>query len=254
MYYSVCLPAVLRDRHPEEALAAVAAAGFSHYEIWGWWNQDPDAYESAQKKWGFCVEAMCTRMISLTDPACRPAYLEGLRETVEVCRRLGCKTIISQVGAELPGVERKLQHESIVEGLKACLPILEEANMTLVIEPLNTRIDHKGYYLWSSKEAFEIVDQVGDGHVKVLYDLYHQYVMEDLDVAEIRANIEKIGHFHMAGYPGRHEPMTESEVDYPTILKAIRESGYQYCVGMEYLPVQKPEESLQSLWKQLLAI
>lgn len=129
--------------------------------------------------------------------------------------------------------------------------MLQANDMTLVIEPLNIKINHQGYYLWESSEAYQIIDEVGDKHVKVLFDLYHQYVMKDLVVEDIVKNIDKIGHFHMAGYPGRNEPMIDSEVDYPVILKAIRESGYQRGVGLEYFPKQSAVEGLKLLCTQL---
>ena len=72
---------------------------------------------------------------------------------------------------------------------------MKENDLTLVIEPLNTRINHPGYYLWSSGEAFQIVEEVGEDRIEVLYDLYHQYVMDDLVIEEIVKNIDKIGHF-----------------------------------------------------------
>lgn len=244
MKYSVCLPAVLRNMEVKKALEAVKAAGFNHFEFWGWWDLDLNSYLEAKEKEGLHIAALCTRFISLTDPACRQAYVKGLSETVEVCQKLGCKTIITQLGNELPGVSREAQHQSIVDGLRACIPLLKQSGLTLVIEPLNTRIDHPGYYLWSAKEAFEIIDEVNDPHVKVLYDLYHQYVMDDLNLDLLLRNIHKVGHFHMAGYPGRHEPFRDCEVDYPKILSAIRESGYEHCVGLEYFPVQDAVKGL----------
>lgn len=252
MQYSVCLPAVLSKMEVNEALAAVKAAGFEQYEIWGWWDLDMEEYYRAQQKSGMRIAGMCTRMVSLTDPALREEYVQGLKETVKVCRKMGCKTVISQVGAEREGISREEQHESIVEGLRACVPILQENDLTLVIEPLNTRIDHAGYYLWSAEEAFRIVEEVGSPHVKVLYDLYHQYVMEDLDLTLLVENIDKIGHFHMAGYPGRHEPMRDSEIDYARILGVIRQSGYSESVGLEYIPVYEVKEGLDELYQQLL--
>jgi len=129
---------------------------------------------------------------------------------------------------------------------------VEEAGITLVFEPLNTRIDHVGYYLWSLDEAFQIVEEVGSPNVKALIDLYHHYVMDDLDIDKIVANIHKIGHFHMAGFPGRHEPLIDSEVDYATVLGAIRKSGYAGAVGLEYFPVHSAAEGLKELVPQLL--
>ncbi len=252
MNYSVCIPAVFNGKAGSDALCHTAAAGFQQYEFWSWWDQDIDGYRKAQKEYGLEIAAICTFFISLTDPACREAYKDGLKKTIEVCQKLGCKTIISQVGQELENVPRELQHASIVAGLKECAAMLEENDITLVFEPLNTKIDHPGYYLWSSAEAFEIAEAVGSSHVKVLFDLYHQYIMEDLSVEEIVKNMDKIGHFHVAGYPGRHEPLIDSEVDYATILTAIRKSGYPHAVGLEYFPVHPAEEGLKDLYSRLL--
>ena len=251
MHYSVCIPAVLGKKEPSAALNAVKAANFEQYEIWSWWDKDIAAYQKAQQENHLTIAALCTSFIPLTDPARRQDYVNGLRSTIEVCRKLGCKTVISQVGQELDDRSREEQHESIAAGLRECVPLLKDADITLVIETLNTKIDHRGYYLWSSEEAFRIIDEVGDPHVKVLFDLYHQYIMNDLDIGHIVKNIDKIGHFHMAGYPGRHEPMIDSEIDYPKILKAISETGYQGSVGLEYFPVHDAEEGLKLLHEQL---
>lgn len=252
MYYSACIPAIFGGQPIPQALAHVRAAGLRHYEFWGWNPEQIEEFSAAQAAHGLTPVAMCTTFHDLTDPNGRENYLAGLRETIPVCRKLGCKTIISQVGPELAHLSRQEQHESIVAGLRAAASLMEEAGMTLVFEPLNTRIDHVGYYLWSADEAFQIVDEVGSPNVKVLIDLYHHYVMDDLDISKIVANIHKIGHFHMAGYPGRHEPLIDSEVDYASILSSIRQSGYQGAMGLEYFPVHPAEEGLKALYPQLL--
>jgi len=254
MFYSACVPALFGGKTAQEALAAASGAGLKHYEFWGWNEEQIESFAAAQVEFGMTPVAMCTTFHELTDPNGREAYVEGIKKTIPVCKKLGCKNIISQVGPERSDISRQAQHESIVEGLRAVCPILSENDLTLVIEPLNTKINHPGYYLWSSEEAFDIVDEVGSAHIKVLYDLYHQYVMDDLMIDGIVKNIDKIGHFHMAGYPGRHEPMTDSEVDYPTVLRAIREAGYGGSVGMEYFPHSDGAKSLKELWAQLQEI
>ena len=253
MYYSACIPALFGGKTAQEALAGAHAAGLKHYEFWGWDEKQIDEYLAAQKEYGLTPVAMCTTFHELTDPNGREKYVEGIKKTIPVCKKLGCKNIISQVGPERSDISRQAQHESIVAGLKAAAPYVEEAGLTLVFEPLNTRIDHVGYYLWSADEAFQIEEEVGSSNVKVLMDLYHQYVMDDLDISKIVANLLKIGHFHMAGYPGRHEPLIDSEVDYATILSAIRKAGYQEAVGLEYFPIHPAAEGLKELYSQLLA-
>ena len=256
MHYSVCASAVFSGAPLPEALSSVREAGYDRYEFWSWWDQDLDALVRAQGQQQLSAAAMCTRFIPLTDPACRAEYIAGLEETIEASERLGCASLISQVGQEMPGIPRERQHSSIVEGLRACVPMLRASGRTLVIEPLNTKIDHQGYYLWQSEEAFRIVDAVGHPCVRVLYDVYHQHIMGEDTAREIQRNIDKIGHIHIAGYPGRHEllggelPGGEflgGEIDLGPVLEALTRGGYAGAVGLEYFPVGDPVEGLRVL-------
>lgn len=252
MFYSACVPALFGGKTAREALAAAKSAGLKHYEFWGWNEEQIESFAAAQVEFGMTPVAMCTTFHELTDPNGREKYVEGIKKTVSVCKKLGCKNIISQVGPERTDISRQDQHQSIVAGLKAAAPYVEEAGLTLVFEPLNIRVDHVGYYLWSEEEAFRIQEEVGSPNVKVLLDLYHQAVMDDLDIEMIVANLDKIGHFHMAGHPGRHEPLIDCKVDYAAILSAIRKAGYTEAVGLEYFPVYPAEEGLKTLVGQLL--
>ena len=251
MYYSVCLSALYSKLPLHEALVQTADTGVKACEFWGWWGQDIDALEKAQKEHGMAIAALCTRMIPLTDPAQRDAYLDGLRETLPVAARLGCRTIISQVGAELVHLTRDEQHQSIVEGLRACVPLLEEAGVTLVIEPLNTLVNHPGYFLTRSDEAFAIVKAVGSPHVKVLFDIYHQQITEGNLIPNLTANTAWIGHIHIAGHPGRHEVLENSEIHYPAVLGALQKAGYTGAVGLEYIPLGDPSQSVRDLLKAI---
>lgn len=251
MFYSACIPALFGGKTAREALAAAKSAGLKHYEFWGWNEEQIASYAQAQVEFGMTPVAMCTTFHELTDPNGREKYVEGIQKTIPVCKKLGCKNIISQVGPERSDISRQAQHESIVAGLKAAAPYVEEAGLVLVFEPLNIRVDHVGYYLWSEEEAFRIQEEVGSPNVKVLIDLYHQAVMDDLDIGMIVANLDKIGHFHMAGVPGRHEPLIDCKVDYAAVLGAIRKAGYTEAVGLEYFPVYPVEEGLKTLVEQL---
>lgn len=98
MKLSVCIDAVMSGISPEEALMRLKCIGVEAFEFWGWWDKDMDALYSAVKSTGLVPAAMCTRMVSLTDPARRKAYLLGLRESVAAAQKIGCKTLISQTG------------------------------------------------------------------------------------------------------------------------------------------------------------
>lgn len=235
---SVCIDAVFEGRSFDVACAAVREAGIPAIEFWGWWDKDLDALQAAQETNQLAISACCTKFISLVDPASREAYLAGLSESIEAARRLGTKTLISQVGDHLAGVPRELQHQSLVEGLKQAAPMLESAGITLVIEPLNERVDHAGYYLVRSDEAFEIIDEVGSPAVKVVFDLYHQQISEGHLIHNAISNLDKIGHFHAAGNPGRHE-LQRGEINYPQVFEAIQAAGFDGWVGLEYWPLEK---------------
>lgn len=240
---SVCIDAVFGELSPAEAIAAVRESGIEAFEFWGWWDKDLEAIESARDLCGLSISACCTKFISLVDPQCREDYLDGLRQSIEAARRLQCPTLISQVGDFRPGIAREEQHASLAEGLREAAPFLEAAEVTLVIEPLNELIDHAGYYLVRSDEAFRIIDEVNSPRVKVVYDIYHQQISEGQLIANITANIDKIAHFHAAGNPGRNE-LTIGELHYPSIFEAIVNTDYDGYVGLEYWPTQ---ESLNGL-------
>jgi hydroxypyruvate isomerase len=224
----------------------VKKAGLDSFEFWGWWDKDTDAILKAKNELALTLSAMCTRMISLVDEEKRGEYLAGLKESIETAKKLGCAMLITQSGNELTDRPRPRQQESLAAGLKACVPMLEASGITLVFEPLNTLVDHKGYYLWSADEAFEIAEGVGSPYVKVLFDIYHQQITEGNIISRITRNIGKIGHFHCAGNPGRNE-LWKGEINYPEIFKVIDASGYNGYLGLEYFPLDDAAAGLAAL-------
>lgn len=235
--FSVSIEAVYSGKDFVKSMAEIKQAGFNAFEFWIWWEKNLHAIKAAQEALQLTLASIVTKFISLTDPSKRQEYVEWLKQTIAAAQMLGCNHIISQVGQEIPGVPREEQRRSIVEGLKACVPLLRQAGMMLVVEPLNTQVDHPGYYLYHSDEAFQIVDEVGSPYVKVLYDIYHMQVMEGNIISTITRNIDKIGYFHVAGVPGRHEPYI-GELYYLNIFKAIEATGFRGYVGLEYFPVE----------------
>ena len=222
---SVCIDAVFEGHAVEEACAAVKGAGISAIEFWAWWDKDLAALKAAVQDNDLTISACCTKFISLVDPALRDDYLEGLSDSIAVAKDLGATTLISQVGDFREGVSRGQQHQSLVDGLRAAAPMLEAAGITLVIEPLNELVDHAGYYLVRSDEAFKIIDEVASANVKVIFDIYHQQISEGHLIRNITENIDKIGHFHAAGNPGRHE-LQRGEINYREVFAAIQKTSF----------------------------
>jgi hydroxypyruvate isomerase len=235
---SVCIDAVFEGKSFAAACAEVRRAGIPAIEFWGWWDKDLDLLQAARAENDLKISACCTKFISLMDPALREDYLSGLRGSIAAAKRLGTRTLISQVGDHRTGVSREEQRQSLVDGLRAAAPDLESAGVTLVIEPLNELVDHAGYFLIRSDEAFGIVDQVGSPNVKVVFDIYHQQISEGHLIRNIVSNIDKIGHFHAAGNPGRNE-LQRGEINYPEVFAAIRNTDFKGYVGLEYWPVDE---------------
>ena len=247
MKYSVSIHAAIPggDLTTVEKIGKAAALGYSAFEMWAWWNEDLESVRHAAEAGGMAVGSICTKFVSLVDPALRSDYITGLRESVEAAGQLGCRYLISQTGNVREGVSRASQAASLVEGLRQAAPILEAAGVTLVVEPLNTRVDHPGYFLEKSEEAAELIRAVGSSHVKLLYDVYHQQISEGDLIPTIRRNMDVIDYFHIADHPGRHEIGT-GEINYVNVLRAIKETGYDGFVGLEYFPAVDAEQALRN--------
>ena len=226
-----------------EAIYKVKEHGFSVAETYNWKNLDRESVKNALKETGVELTSMCTTEFNMTAPEKRQAWLDGLKESCAAAKDLGVKHLITQVGADT-GARREYQHDSIVAALKAAKPILDEYGVTVMIEPLNTYFNHPGYYLWSAVEGFEIVREVNHPFVKVVYDIYHQQIMEGNIIPNVTNNLDCIAHLHAAGHPGRHE-LQYGENDYKVIFAAIDKAGYQGACGLEYGPLLPPDESLE---------
>lgn len=245
MKFSVCTDAVLRHLPTTEAIRALKPLGYTAIEFWSWWDKDLPAIAAAARRENISVAAFCTRFISLTDPACRDAYLQGLRDSLAAARLCATPVLISQTGDDT-GAPRDLQRASMVAGLKAAAPLLEAAGVTLALEPLNLLYDHPGYYLSRSDEAFAIIDAVASPNVKILYDIYHQQITEGNIINTLTARLPDIAHIHVAGHPGRHE-LHRSELNTPYIFAALDRAGYTGHVGLEYFPLDPPLDGLRAI-------
>lgn len=235
MYISVCTDAVLGQMATADAVRALHAIGVPAFEFWAWESKNLPAIREAMEETGMTLAAMCTKFYSLVDARAHEDYLHGLVQSIQKAQFLGCKTLITQVGADT-GESREVQHANLVDGLRACVPALAAADMTLVVEPLNVTVDHPGYYLTSSKEGFDIIREVDSPHVRLLFDIYHQQITEGDVLRSILPNLSLIGHFHAAGNPGRHE-LSEGELSYSYIWKQIQNAGCSHAFGLEYRPI-----------------
>ena len=242
MRLCVSVPCFFNNIPFEDAIYRIKELGFDAAETYNWKSMDLDKVKKALDETGVELLSMCTTEFRMTDPAYRQAWLDGLKESCEAANKLGVKKLITQVGPDT-GAPREEQHAAIVETLKQAKLILEASGVTIMLEPLNTYFNHPGYYLWSAVEGFEIIREVDSPFVKIIYDIYHQQIMEGNIIPNITNNMDCIAHLHAAGHPGRHE-MQYGESDYKVIFAAVDKAGYTGACGLEYGPLMPHEESL----------
>ena len=140
-----------------------------------------------------------------------------------------------------------------VEGLRRVAPLAEAQGVTLVMELLNSKVDHSDYQCDHTAWGARVIDAVGSPRVKLLYDIYHMQIMEGDIIRTLRANMARIAHIHTAGNPGRRDLDSDQELYYPAILRAIAASGYAGFVGQEFVPKGPALEALQTA-HQLCAV
>ena len=132
-----------------------------------------------------------------------------------------------------------------IEGLKQVAPAAEAAGVTICVELLNSKVDHKDYHGDRSWFGVEVMKGVGSPRVKLLYDIYHMQIMEGDVIRTIQQNKQWIGHYHTGGVPGRHELDDTQELNWAGVMHGIAESGYTGYVAHEFIPTRDPMTSLR---------
>lgn len=246
MRFSACIEWLFAAEHPAvpDRIRAAKAAGLDAVEFWRFSNKDVDAVKAALDETGLPLAGiLCEPIAPLTDPAAHAGFLEGVRTSLAAAQKLGAKVLIAQAGDDLAGVARAAQHAAIVKVLKEAAGILEGSGVVLGLEPLNDRVDHPGYYLTSTEEGLDIVDEVNRPEIRLVYDIYHSAVMGEQIEDVLKGRLDRVAHVHLADAPGRHEPGTGA-MDYADRLKWLVGQGYDGLIGLEYKPVKPTAEGL----------
>lgn len=246
MRFSACIELLFAAEHPgfPDRIRAAKAAGLDAVEFWRFSNKDLDAVKAALDETGLPLAGiLCEPIAPLTSPDSHAGFLDGLRTSLAAAQKLGARMLIAQAGDDQHDVARTAQHAAIVKVLKEAAKILEGTGVVLALEPLNDRVDHPGYYLTSTEEALDIVDEVARPEVRLVYDIYHSAVMGERIEDVLKGRVDRVVHAHLADAPGRHEPGTGT-MDYAERLKWLFGQGYDGLVGLEYKPVKPTAEGL----------
>jgi hydroxypyruvate isomerase len=161
----------------------------------------------------------------------------------------GLKNVICMSGNR-SGIDDEEGLENCAKGLKRLMKLAEEKKVNVVMELLNSKVDHKDYQCDHTAWGVEVCKKVGSERCKLLYDIYHMQIMEGDLIDTIKKNIRYIAHFHTGGGPGRHEIDETQEINYPAVMRAIVETGFKGFVAQEFVP--RNPNALESLRKAIL--
>lgn len=243
--YPVLFPPA--DMKPLEFFRRAKAIGLHAVE---WWVPPADFEDLAEQAreagleisgfigFGSLEEGFNNRSLhgKLIDIAC---------ERIELARKHGVPAVTGIFGPALEGQPDQEAREVSAEGIRKLVPVLESAEITLNLEALNTTVDQAGYVCPHTEWAADVARRIGHPRVKLLYDIYHMQIMEGNILHNLRKHWNLIGHIHVAGVPGRHEPGPDQELNYPAIARELCRLNYDRYVGFEFVPTKPVLESLQ---------
>jgi len=190
----------------------------------------------------------CTPSHSLTDGLNNRKFhaecIAQMKQAIAETAAAGFPNVIC-----FPGNRRGVSDEegaaNCVAAIKEVIGLAEEKGVTLVMELLNSRVDHADYQADRTEWAVDVCKAVGSARMKLLYDIYHMQIMEGDLIRTIRDNIDYIGHFHTGGNPGRNEIDDTQEINYRAVMKAIAETDFDGWVAHEFVPTRDPLTSLR---------
>ncbi len=218
----------------EELCKTVKNIGFSAIDLVG------PADWPMLKKYGI-YSSMCNGAeINLTDgwndKKYHPQLIKKYTEHIDLVANAGYKNLICFSGSR-KGMDDAIGLQTCAEGLKQVLSIAEKRGVVLVMELLNSKVDHKDYMCDLSAWGVQLCKTIGSENFKLLYDIYHMQIDEGDVIRTIRNNHQYFAHYHTGGVPGRHEIDQTQELYYPAIMEAIVKVGHKGYVAQEFIPI-----------------
>ena len=191
------------------------------------------------KKYGLdssmCNGAEINLVDGWNDTAFHEKLIRNYSEMIPKVAEAGYKNLICFSGNRR-GKDDETGWKNCTDGLKQIIGIAEKHGVTLVMELLNSKVNHKDYQCDKTSWGVELAKRIGSPNFKLLYDIYHMQIDEGDVISTIRKSHEYIAHYHTGGVPGRHEIDETQELYYPAIMKAIVDTGFKGYVAQEFIP------------------
>lgn len=237
----------------EDRIAAAAAAGFSKVEIFTMAGRDVASVRAALDSNGVTLWSMVndprTRIV---DPQTHDEFRANVRQSAENAVALGCKRVVNASGPAVPYMKRAVQLQIVADAVASVVPIAEQHDLTLILEAVNTRVDHPGVLFAMTEDSAKVADLVKSPRVRLLYDLYHSIVEGEDPEAVLPGVKHLVDHVQIADAPGRGEPGSGT-IDWPARLAMFERLGYTGTIGVECSPTRQPTGEALAYIKGLCA-
>jgi len=242
MKLSLCLEMLFTELPFADRIAVASRLGYDAIEFWDFRNKDLNEIAETAERHALTVAAMSgNRRNALIDSDARAALVEEMEEVFEAANSVECRNImmlsdvLGKNGSAATNSQRSPQEKlnAMVENLRMLAAHPQAADFTLLLEPLNTALDHRGCFLDRSAIGAQVVKDVNSANMKLLYDIYHMSMMNEDVLAEIEKSFDWIGYFHVADVPGRHQPGT-GKIDFEKVNALLNKLRYDGFVGMEF--------------------
>ncbi len=218
------------------AIRRAAAAGVDTVEMWGWRERDLTEIRRALDDSGVVLSALTIDpLLPLGDSACHPAALDAFSRSVDAAAYLSCSRVLVTSGNRPAGVGDGDSKQAIAVGLAAYASRAEETGVTVLLEPLNSKVDHPECVIDRCPAAIKIIDDIDSPALQLVYDFYHGHVMGDAPQDVLGGAMDRLGHVQLSDVPGRNEPGTGA-IDWPLELGWILDAGYNGHFGLECRP------------------
>lgn len=182
------------------------------------------------------------------DPKFHQTLIKNYSEMIPLVAKAGYKNLICFSGSRR-GIDDETGWNNCVAGLKQVIGLAEKHNVVLVMELLNSKVNHKDYQCDRTSWGVELCKRLGSENFKLLYDIYHMQIDEGDVIRTIQNDHKYLAHYHTGGVPGRNEIDETQELYYPAIVKAILATGFKGYLAQEFIPLQK--DKLASLKKAI---
>jgi hydroxypyruvate isomerase len=237
----------------EDRIAAAAAAGFRKVEIFTMAGRDVASVRAALDAHGVELWSMVndprTRII---DPQTHDEFRANVRQSAENAVALGCKRVVIASGPAVPFLKRAVQLQTVADAVASVVPIAEEHDLTLILEAVNTRVDHPGVLFAMTEDCVKVAQIVDSPRVRLLYDMYHSIVEGEDPEVVLPPVMHLVDHVQIADAPGRGEPGSGA-IDWPSQLAMLARLGYSGTIGVECYPTRQPTGEALAYIQELCA-